>query len=226
MAFDDKKKPAPASTSDEGPLGATNPWEFVFIAGIIILIISYFLIFLTGFLDRFNFGGLYEWFLRILPYLKILSYLAIALLLFWIFSTSRKHRELKKEINKKFAPQKATAFAESATGEARPVYTNKKWERVIDHLESENPNDWKIAIIEADSILNELVDSMGYNGASLGEKLKAIEQSDFTTLNNAWEAHKVRNAIAHEGSNFQLNDREARRVIALYESVFREFKYI
>ena len=66
---------------------------------------------------------------------------------------------------------------------------------------------------------------LGYQGENLGERLKAIEPSDFITLQAAWDAHKVRNQIAHE-TNFQLSKREVRRVIGLYEQVFREFKYI
>jgi hypothetical protein len=56
--------------------------------------------------------------------------------------------------------------------------------------------------------------------------MKSIEKSDFNSIDMAWEAHKIRNSIAHEGSDFLLNQREAKRVIGLYEIVFREFRYI
>ena len=67
---------------------------------------------------------------------------------------------------------------------------------------------------------------MGYRGESIGEQLKGVEKSDFTTIDDAWEAHKVRNLIAHEGANFLLSDREAKRVIGLYKNVFQEFHFI
>ncbi len=102
----------------------------------------------------------------------------------------------------------------------------KRWERIMSHLESGRESDWRLAILEADVLLSEMVTGMGYHGESLGEKLKAIEQSDFTTLQKAWEAHGVRNKIAHEGAAFALTEREARRVIMLYEEVFREVHYI
>ena len=103
---------------------------------------------------------------------------------------------------------------------------NERWEKVKTHLSSENPNDWRQAIIEADVLLDEMVQVMGYTGENLGERLKKIERSDFDTLDQAWEAHKIRNAIAHEGSNFVLTAREARRIIALYRQVFEEFEFI
>jgi hypothetical protein len=103
---------------------------------------------------------------------------------------------------------------------------NEKWQRVITHINSTNPNDWKLAILECDIMLADILEKMGYMQSSIGEKLKAIEPSDFTNIESAWEAHKIRNQIAHEGSDFAINEREAKRVVGLYEVVFREFEYI
>ncbi len=102
---------------------------------------------------------------------------------------------------------------------------NTRWENLLKYLESDNPSEWKLAIIEADTLLDEMVTKLGYLGQNLGERLKGIEPSDFLTLQEAWEAHKVRNQIAHE-AGFQLSKREARRVIELFAKVFREFNYI
>ena len=103
---------------------------------------------------------------------------------------------------------------------------NERWERVEALAVSDNPSDWRAAIIEADVMLDELVTAMGYGGEGLGDKLKGIEESDFISLNEAWEVHKVRNRIAHEGGDFILTQRETRRVVALFEKVFREFDII
>lgn len=102
---------------------------------------------------------------------------------------------------------------------------NRKWEEILDRLDSFNESDWRVAIISADSMLEEMLDTMGYYGETVGDRLKKIEESDFLTLNKAWEAHKIRNQIAHEGS-FVLTKREARRVIGLYKEVFEEFHFI
>lgn len=107
-----------------------------------------------------------------------------------------------------------------------PEVKNERWERITDLVNSENPSDWRQAILEADVLLDELVTRLGYRGETLGEKMKQIEPSDFTTLDLAWEAHKVRNDIAHRGSDFILSKREAKRVVGLFEKVFREFEYL
>ncbi len=103
---------------------------------------------------------------------------------------------------------------------------NRKWQRVLNHLNSQSENDWKFAILEADIMLSDLLDSLNYPGATMGDKLKVANPNDFKTIEAAWEAHKIRNTIAHEGANYTLSEREARRVIDLYASVFQEHRVI
>jgi hypothetical protein len=37
----------------------------------------------------------------------------------------------------------------------------KKWQNIVAHIDSPNANDWKLAIIEADIILAEMLERMG-----------------------------------------------------------------
>jgi hypothetical protein len=103
---------------------------------------------------------------------------------------------------------------------------NERWIRVQNLIQSHTSSDWRQAIIEADIILDEMLSKMGYDGNSIGDRLKQIEESDFITLNKAWEAHKIRNHIAHRGGDFTFSKSEAERVINLYRQVFEEFYYI
>jgi hypothetical protein len=108
----------------------------------------------------------------------------------------------------------------------KAVVKNSQWEKVVSHVNSENQNDWRQGIMEADIMLDDLLGELGLVGDNMGEKLKSVNRGDFKTIDNAWEAHKVRNNIAHEGLSFGLTHREAKRVISLYKSVFDEFKLI
>ncbi|MBI4067847.1 hypothetical protein HY413_00365 [Candidatus Kaiserbacteria bacterium] len=107
-----------------------------------------------------------------------------------------------------------------------PSKAQLRWNKILEHANTENPNDWRQAIIEADIMLDELLTVQGYHGDTVGDKMKQVEKSDFNTIDLAWDAHKVRNRIAHEGSGHDLNAREVRRVIALYEQVLHEFHFI
>jgi len=102
----------------------------------------------------------------------------------------------------------------------------QRWTQIMEKLNSESEADWKVAILEADAILEEIVGTMNLMGTSIGDKLKSVEPSDFLTLESAWEAHKARNRIAHDVSGVPLSHREAQRILVLYEKVLREFEYL
>lgn len=104
--------------------------------------------------------------------------------------------------------------------------TVPRWEHILKLSEGTSVSEWREAIIEADIMLDDLLTKQGYVGIGIGEKLKMADSERFGTLQDAWEAHKVRNQIAHEGSAFHLSDTITRRTIARYEAVFREFKVI
>jgi hypothetical protein len=135
----------------------------------------------------------------------------------------KEHKHLHEEIAE-YAHHKASAEKKLLDKEGKPV--NERWEKTLQDLFSPNAGDWKLAIIEADAMLDSLLDQLGYRGENLGEKLKLVDRENFHSLSNAWEAHIVRNRIAHEGSLFELSAHEAKRVIALYEVIFREFGFI
>ncbi|MDR3558333.1 MAG: hypothetical protein P4L61_02260 [Candidatus Pacebacteria bacterium] len=116
-------------------------------------------------------------------------------------------------------------LAEDTNVKADPALA-KKWQNVMSHADSPNASDWRQAIIEADIMLGDILTKMQYAGDGIGDQLKLATKADFKTLDQAWEAHKIRNQIAHEGSDFALDQHEAKRVINLYRQVFEEFFYI
>lgn len=103
---------------------------------------------------------------------------------------------------------------------------NERWSKTLNYLFSQHSSDWKLAIIEADSMLESLLEQLGFRGASLGDRLKLANQDNFPNLTIAWDVHTIRNRIAHEGLAFELSQHEAKRVIALYERIFHDYGYI
>jgi len=153
----------------------------------------------------------------VLPALRVISVVVILVSLIGIIYSLIRTLDIWKEYNKRYTP-----VGDLSGGTIR----DERWEKVLALLNSDNPNDWKQSVIEADIILDGMVSKMGYHGENLGERMKGVERSDFTTIDDAWEAHKVRNKIAHEGSDFVLTQREAQRVIGLFENVLKEFGYL
>jgi hypothetical protein len=122
--------------------------------------------------------------------------------------------------------EKPVHYAPVPKEEPQKRAVNPRWQSVLTRLGSLSEGDWRLAVIEADIILDEMLSRMGYHGEGIGEKLKNVEKSDFATLDLAWEAHKIRNRIAHDGPAFHLTHNEAKRVIGLFQKVFEEFYFI
>ena len=152
-------------------------------------------------------------------FLTLITYCAIRL-----FEIRKKEEvHLKHEIAEYAHHQKEK---EKKKQEVETISTNPRWIKVLEYLMSGNENDWKLAVIEADSMLESLLQDMGFKGDTLGDKLKSADQTKFRNLTLAWEVHTIRNRIAHEGLSFELSQREAKRVIAIYEQIFRNYGFI
>ncbi len=147
--------------------------------------------------------------------------ISLLFLIMIIYCVEQLKRIRKKE-EQIYDTKTENAFQEVPAGD--PALSHR-WENVTAHIGSSNENDWKQAIIEADMILDDILTSMGYRGESIGEKLKRVATGDMQSLNEAWEAHKVRNQIAHE-PGFTLTHHDAKHTINMYRKVFEEFYYI
>ena len=159
----------------------------------------------------------------------ILSFFSIFFIAIIIYTTIRmfeirkkEHAHLHHEIHE-YAHNQSLREKKSQEG---GTFRNERWRKVLDFLFSNNENDWKLAILEADLMLFDLLTQIGFKGETLGDKLKDANKDSFRSLNSAWEVHNIRNKIAHEGSAFQVSSHEAKRVIALYEQIFQEFGFI
>lgn len=135
----------------------------------------------------------------------------------------KEHAHLHQEIEEYAHHHKEK---EKAMAEGAMISKNERWRQVLFLLFSVSPNDWKLSVIEADAMLEVLLGELGFTGESLGDKLKTAGEKGFRNLDMAWEVHTIRNRIAHEGSIFSISHHEAKRVIAIYEQIFREFGYI
>ena len=140
-----------------------------------------------------------------------------------IIYTVEQLKHIRKKEEERYDAKVEPAYEANAKGSA---ILADRWEKVQANISSENPSDWRQAILDADIMLEDVLTTLGYQGEGIGEKLKRVEKGDMKTLNNAWEAHKVRNQIAHEGTGFPLSKFEAQRVIHMYREVFEEFFYI
>lgn len=145
--------------------------------------------------------------------------ISVLLLLGIIYSMTRFSQLAEEEQETLRDAEHAYRSTHAAAGE------HARWPQILARVSSDDPNNWRLAIIEADIMLDELLDSLGHQGTSIGDRLKTVDPHSFRTIEDAWEAHKVRNAIAHRGSDFVLTKRAAQEAITRYRHVFEEFKF-
>lgn len=224
MAPPDKKE-----KTKEKPAG----WEFDAVEGFVILLFltavlgaltTAILNFFSGNFSFYGFkvSGLFNFFKNHSFILKTVGFVTAGGAAIGTFILSKWTDALWRAEKAKLYPDpKDMQISTSAQPAPNPMVT--KWQKILTLSESQNQSDWRLAIIEADIILDELLQKLQLPGDTMGEKLKAVEKSDFTTIESAWEAHKARNMIAHNGSDFLINQREIRHIISLYEAVFKEF---
>ncbi len=220
MAEDKKEKPA--------------GWNFDIVESIVVLLFLLSIIgsifplinyFTSGELSfyGFKFVGIFNFFKSNVQFFKIMGFVIAAGAAVGTFVFNKKADHILLAEKTKLYPAEMPITAEETPIEN---YHLGKWQKIVKLSQSENTSDWRLAVIEADIMLDELLEKLKLPGDTMGEKLKAVEKSDFLTIESAWEAHKIRNMIAHQGNDFLISQREIRRIISLYEAVFKEFRLI
>ena len=206
----DTKQPAPP-----------RPTENVILEIVLVLLLVLFIVSFIGSLSLNGgaiLGSVGNFFSQALAFLKtvsaIVTMVAVAISAFSYFMIE----EIVHEENKKLGL--------TLTWESEKKQKNTRWQRVEEHMTSLNPSDWKIAILEADNILDEVTKRMGFAGGTLGERLRVIPHADFPYLEEAWQAHKFRNALAHKGTDFPLTRSDAEKIVNIYHRIFAGLGYL
>ena len=98
----------------------------------------------------------------------------------------------------------------------------KQWKKIIKRIESNNAAGWKLSIIEADNLLDSVLERIGCVGANREERIGAITsdlipEPYMTTLK---EVHNIRNAIIND-PDYQLEQKITQQALKVYLDVFK-----
>lgn len=119
------------------------------------------------------------------------------------------------------------------SSELAPVHTSdiraqhiarKQWMTLVEKLEQQTePRDYKLAIIEADALVDYVLQEHGYIGETMADRIRAIQPGDMATvgIEELWVAHKVRNDIAHSPQRI-VSSREGQETLRRYKHVLEE----
>jgi hypothetical protein len=119
----------------------------------------------------------------------------------------------------------AVAGESSMTSGHVPGALQQRWSEIRGHLDSPRESEWKIAVLEADKLVDDSLARAGFSGGSFGDRLTNIAPGVLVSLDGLWWAHKIRNRLAHEMDYF-LRYTEAKQAVAYYEQALNELQLI
>lgn len=95
-----------------------------------------------------------------------------------------------------------------------------RWKAIEEMVQRNDEMSGKLALMEADKLLDYALKSAGFSGATLGERLK-VACYRHSGLRAVWPAHLLRNRLVHEAS-FHLSPSMARQAIGQFKHALQE----
>ena len=102
---------------------------------------------------------------------------------------------------------------------------SKEWRKVSARLDTNMEAEYKLAVIEADSILDDTLKRMNFSGDTLGERLEKLTSATLPNVNDVVEAHRVRNNIVHD-PDYKLTLEEAKTALQIYERALTDLQVL
>lgn len=97
----------------------------------------------------------------------------------------------------------------------------RRWQRIMRRLDTGSESEYKLAIIEADALLDEMLKKMKLAGETTDERLQKITPFMISNVEELKISHQVRNSIVYD-PDYRLGPSEARRALLVYQKTFEE----
>jgi len=95
----------------------------------------------------------------------------------------------------------------------------RTWEKIKKRLNTGQESEYKLAIIEADKILGDVLKRMEYSGKEVNEILNRLSASVFPYLDEIKWAHNIHECIIHD-PDFRLSLDDTKKAMDIYEKFF------
>lgn len=99
----------------------------------------------------------------------------------------------------------------------------KKWNKIKNRLNLPSESEHKLAIIEAEGLLDDIFKRIGFPGEVIGDRLKQITPLQLGNIEEIREAHKIRNNIVHD-PDYRLSLEEAKKTFEIYEKALQNLE--
>jgi len=98
---------------------------------------------------------------------------------------------------------------------------DKDWNNIKRRLLTRNETEFKLAVIEADLLVNEVLGRLGYAGKTLSEKLDLLRPGTFTSIDSIREADQVYQNLVNDPS-YGLDYEQTKKVILIFEQGLKD----
>ena len=123
----------------------------------------------------------------------------------------------------------ATWWIKESVNSRHSVYgaarLNKKWQKIMDRLQRGDQANLKLAVIESDGLLDEVLIRMALPGKDMSERLKQFERHELSSIDSVVEAHDLRNYIISSPAAHILLE-QAEQAVGAFEKALRELEYL
>lgn len=116
-----------------------------------------------------------------------------------------------------------TGKEEKKTLTLRTEFFRERWQGIIKRIEGETPESLRIAIIEADELVDAALKDAGIKGEHMADRLATLDFEEVKSLEHVWSAHRLRNDIAHT-PGFAMSREDAISALKGYEEFLKEIE--
>lgn len=95
-----------------------------------------------------------------------------------------------------------------------------RWMTIEQSMTRDNEASYHMAILNADKLVDQALQDIGFSGQTMGERLKSAKTA-LPHRDNIWAAHKLRNRIAHE-PDARISYDHARRALAQFKQTLKD----
>lgn len=100
-----------------------------------------------------------------------------------------------------------------------------RWEKIKGRLEKGDQASLKLAVIEADKIMDDIFIRMALPGKDMQERLAQFQKHELSSVDLVWEAHRLRNLIVNNPKT-EITEEQATEAIRYYETALKELEYL
>ena len=98
-----------------------------------------------------------------------------------------------------------------------------EWKKIETRLASGSPDSTRLAIIEADGLVDQVLKKLHLEGETFADRLARLSSREIPSVDGVWAAHRVRNDLVHT-PGFGISADKAKELFKLYETFLRDMK--